>query len=465
MRSAAVTLMIAVCLWAGANLWLAPPQQSDPVALFMDEAGESWFGAYLGDRKIGYARFAAERTNAFGVSSTLTLRLPNGSWYHVEEHKRFDIAPPYPLRRFERLERTDASEQRLLLESNGAGGYRAVITQPDGTRTLPVELQYALADHVGLRGWLESNPPIGSIHELRDIDVDRLLPLSTRWRLVAADEGFVLEGIGEGIDRRTVFDPERRLVELEIGGGLKLHREPRALAMLLGPGTPREAHNPKLDRPIGRARNVRRLVLELNAAAAAVFGAAPGQRVETTGTGVRLVLDPSDPALNLAAHDPGRALAESVAYPKTPQVDALAQRAVADAHTDRVRAMRLTRFVHEFIAYSDTGSALTVDDIIRRRSGDCTEYAELFTALARTLNLPARTVSGLVYRDAVGDRLALHAWNEVVLDGKWFPVDPTWNQFGIDATHLRFPLEPDLQMRAHTLLPEMSFKVISVDAG
>ena len=30
-----------------------------------------------------------------------------------------------------------------------------------------------------------------------------------------------------------------------------------------------------------------------------------------------------------------------------------------------------------------------------------------------------------------------HAWAEVALDGRWHPVDPTWNQRPVDATHLK----------------------------
>ncbi|MEE9255066.1 MAG: hypothetical protein V3U43_09030 [Pseudomonadales bacterium] len=226
MNRAAIVLLTAVCVWVAANLWLRQPP-TDPVALFADEVGESWFGAYLAGEKVGYARFVTARTPNYRVSSHLTLRLPTGVWYHSEESKQFDSNPPHALQRFERVQRTDASEERLVIELDDAGRYRASITQPSGVRHLPVELEYALADQVGLRRWLESHPRVGSIRELRAIDVERLLPLTTRWQLVAADEGFVLEGIGEGIDRRTVLDPEHRLLELEIGGGLSLRREPQ----------------------------------------------------------------------------------------------------------------------------------------------------------------------------------------------------------------------------------------------
>ncbi len=464
MNRAAIVLLSALCLWVGANLWFRTPV-TDPTALFMDDVGESWFGAYLAGEKIGYARFVTERGADYRVSSHLTLRLPTGSWYHATESKQFDVHAPHALQRFERVEHSDSSEERLVIEPHADGGYRATITQPSGTRHLPVELEHDLADQVGLRRWLESDPRIGSIHELRDIDVERLVPLTTRWQLVAADAGFVLEGIGEGIDRRTVLDGEHRLLELEIGGGLSLRREPQTKATLMNPAVKSTSSGPRLDRSIGGARYVRRLVLELNPAAAEAFDDAPGQQLSTFDDATRLTLDRSDKAFETRAVRQQDSLAETVGYPRTPAIAQLSMQAVGDAMDNRQRALRLTQFVHQYLDYRDATSALTVDDIVEGREGDCTEYAELFTTLARAIGLPARTVSGLVYRDEKGDRLVLHAWNEVVIDDHWFSVDPTWNEFGIDAAHLRFPLQPDRLMRAHGLLPQMRFKVIEVDSG
>jgi transglutaminase-like putative cysteine protease len=61
----------------------------------------------------------------------------------------------------------------------------------------------------------------------------------------------------------------------------------------------------------------------------------------------------------------------------------------------------------------------------------------LFTTLARALSIPAREVSGLAY---MGDEVRAfggHAWCEVVLEGRWVPVDPTWGETSLSATHIR----------------------------
>ncbi len=62
--------------------------------------------------------------------------------------------------------------------------------------------------------------------------------------------------------------------------------------------------------------------------------------------------------------------------------------------------------------------------IATQRSGDCTEYAVLVTALARALGLPARVVVGTVIHELEGDIGAYgHAWAEVWRAGQWHIVD------------------------------------------
>ena len=67
------------------------------------------------------------------------------------------------------------------------------------------------------------------------------------------------------------------------------------------------------------------------------------------------------------------------------------------------------------------------------READCSEFSALFVAMARSLGLPARTVSGLAYS---GNSFGGHAWVEVWA-GKWIELDPTWGTDFVDATHIR----------------------------
>lgn len=97
----------------------------------------------------------------------------------------------------------------------------------------------------------------------------------------------------------------------------------------------------------------------------------------------------------------------------------------------------LLDFTHNYIDYEFTLAA-TLNEIIENGKGDCTEYAQLFVTLSRLNGIPAREVSGLVYGYGEDDsKFYGHAWAEVWLDNRWLEVDPGWNEFNVDASHLQ----------------------------
>jgi transglutaminase-like putative cysteine protease len=58
----------------------------------------------------------------------------------------------------------------------------------------------------------------------------------------------------------------------------------------------------------------------------------------------------------------------------------------------------------------------------------------LYTALARAAGIPTRMAGGIVYMEGVG--FLYHAWAESDVGG-WISVDPTFDQVGVDATHIK----------------------------
>lgn len=81
----------------------------------------------------------------------------------------------------------------------------------------------------------------------------------------------------------------------------------------------------------------------------------------------------------------------------------------------------------------DAFSAL---DVLQARRAECQGHAYLYTAFARALGIPTRVVNGLVYSPERNGFL-YHSWTESWLDGVWLPIDPTFAQFGADATHIK----------------------------
>ncbi|MDG6100056.1 transglutaminase domain-containing protein [Alteromonas sp. ZYF713] len=91
--------------------------------------------------------------------------------------------------------------------------------------------------------------------------------------------------------------------------------------------------------------------------------------------------------------------------------------------TDELEA--ITAYVSEYINEPTFIHGFNLaSTVATQRSGDCTEFATLTTALARGLGLPARLTLGTVITayaesaDAFG-----HAWTEVWYKGKWQIID------------------------------------------
>ena len=79
----------------------------------------------------------------------------------------------------------------------------------------------------------------------------------------------------------------------------------------------------------------------------------------------------------------------------------------------------------------DSFSAL---EVLRTKRGECQAHTMLYTALARAVGIPTRMAGGLVYLEGVG--FLYHAWAESDVGG-WVSVDPTFDQVGVDATHIK----------------------------
>ena len=121
-----------------------------------------------------------------------------------------------------------------------------------------------------------------------------------------------------------------------------------------------------------------------------------------------------------------------------------------EAGWPRVRA--ICDWVHKNIEYRfGSGQAdLSALDVFLRRYGVCRDFAHLTIALSRALNTPARYVTGhlpdIAYQDP-GSAMDFHAYAEVFLGGRWFPIDARYNvprigrvkiSHGLDAVDCAF---------------------------
>lgn len=128
--------------------------------------------------------------------------------------------------------------------------------------------------------------------------------------------------------------------------------------------------------------------------------------------------------------------ADPIIATDNPKILAVAKEAIGDASTPWAKSRAIYAWVYENIDKISVISVPTALDVLRTRQGDCNEHTILFTAMARSVDIPTRVAIGLVYSEAISG-FGYHAWPEVYVGGAWVPMDPTLGQPLADATHIK----------------------------
>jgi transglutaminase-like putative cysteine protease len=136
-----------------------------------------------------------------------------------------------------------------------------------------------------------------------------------------------------------------------------------------------------------------------------------------------------------ASLDP-RYLASTFPVPaRNPAIAARANEIVVGHSDRRERIDLLVAWLTKNVVKSpvDVWNAL---DVLEKREAECQGHTYLYTAFARSLEIPTRVVNGIVYSEDFQGFL-YHTWAESWVDGRWIAVDPTFGMVPADATHLK----------------------------
>ncbi|MCG9128617.1 hypothetical protein JT359_13545 [Candidatus Poribacteria bacterium] len=97
-------------------------------------------------------------------------------------------------------------------------------------------------------------------------------------------------------------------------------------------------------------------------------------------------------------------------------------------------AKKLSKWVYKTITDKNlSGGYSTSLRTLETKSGDCTEHTVLLIALARSVGIPSRICTGLIYS---GGGYYYHFWPEVYV-GRWVQMDPSIGQEIADANHIQ----------------------------
>ncbi len=204
--------------------------------------------------------------------------------------------------------------------------------------------------------------------------------------------------------------------------------------------------------PIKAPRSTRTALYELRVDDGAMpdLANASAQRVERVDSQtVRVTVDLSRvaPAPESETDDPVFREPSQMIDSADTEIVALVERTLKNA-PDRVseRAERLRRTAHRFISGKslDVGLA-TASEVVRTKTGDCSEHAMLLAAMLRADGIPSRVASGLIYADAfAGEReiFGYHMWTQAIVPddqgvARWVDLDATLGRnTPTDATHI-----------------------------
>lgn len=102
----------------------------------------------------------------------------------------------------------------------------------------------------------------------------------------------------------------------------------------------------------------------------------------------------------------------------------------------------LALWTNAYLEYDTTywGDILTATEALALRKGVCDEFTNVYTAMARSLGIPTRIVTGVVY---TGSQWQRHAWAESRVGDEWVPVDATFSEVGlVNALHIKLYSAP-----------------------
>lgn len=97
--------------------------------------------------------------------------------------------------------------------------------------------------------------------------------------------------------------------------------------------------------------------------------------------------------------------------------------------TDQEKIEAIHNYIVENIEY-DNSKYATLDStyvpnpnqVLSAKSGICYDYASVFAAMSRSLDIPTKLVKG--YKNDITE---YHAWNQVLINGEWLTIDCTYN--------------------------------------
>ena len=163
------------------------------------------------------------------------------------------------------------------------------------------------------------------------------------------------------------------------------------------------------------------------------FASIPATCFQKKGNGTLTVSSDAAECKNLP--EPSDTQPNIIEDSNNPEIIRAAQKIVLGAPNQREMVKRIAKFVYKHISNKNYNHGnMSAGEVLRSKSGDCTEHSALFAALSRAAGIPAKMVYGVVLNSK--GVFFFHNWNEVFADGIWISVDSTFNMEEADSSRI-----------------------------
>jgi hypothetical protein len=416
-----------------------------------------WYGVYLEKEKLGHLYYYLyldqkdqKEVIAFETSTTIKISVDGEESIGKNNEKYF-----YDKETGELLSCSVESSESI---NNKKTGHIAVkndsvwlVTDLGGSkREVPVFIKnYGLKNTFSADTWVLSAPKIGdkqkghmfSCSDMKyDEATEEVKAIGSSLILGSKVKSYDIFYTFKGLETLAKVLEDGRLWNMSIGPML-FQMEPENIAKnnsLLAV----DIFKPiKIENPINDHKNLDFLKLEISSKDLMDIPESFQQKVIKSGEHTFTVSLGPKTAFRQKAQksDYAKYTAASFEYPTSHSVlSNLARKVVGDAKTDDEKIWNILMFVSNALIDDYWSNNENVLEIIKNQRGDCTEHAKLFVTLARASGLAAREASGYVYNDEEDNPgFSGHVWAEIIVDGHWVGIDPSWGEREISPIRLK----------------------------
>ena len=425
---------------------------------------ESWMGAYVGEKKVGYLSFKIDEgefqgTKGYRISSVLNNQLMVlgveltqlvTTVVHTDSNYKplmedFAMSSGGKTTRIRGAFKEDSVE---CVISAGSGSSTKSIPIPDGANLVGDAL-FAL---------VEGSVEVGKVYKLHyfnplTLSIDPLEVTVERKEEIEIDgeehETLVMKNVTPMGEMTVWQQPGGDILQVHAMMGIRMIRQSRQDAMSgIESGTESDfavitSVKPNVEIP--SPRSVKRLSVILQGLGDPRMAVGDSRQKITPVEG-----QPADYRFDTSANTFNAASAVDLPVEgsrftryvsSTPYLDCnvaavkeTADEVVGDEKNAYTACSKIRKWVNaNMTTRADIGITRAASDVLKSKVGVCRDYAILFAALARGVGVPATVVSGLIYVD---EAFYYHAWVECYV-GEWIPFDATLDTDFVDATHIK----------------------------